>query len=384
MPLQPQPKPLHHTISIRPVTIKARRQLQFTYSGVKSQSSKNLEGAAAEAELASVLGAGNLSSVQLRTGEEDVNVQELTQLPLPALINLSHDRAKALPLSPSTPHPFLQRMGLQGPDGKVKAQMQDKFTQVNEFLKLLGHSKAMEAMPDRTLSILDCGCGSSHLTFGTYHYLNNVLNRPASLSGVDLNAALLKRSSDACAELGVEGVTFTACAILDYRPANPPDIVLALHACDTATDHALALGVQQAATLIMAVPCCHQDLQQQMGGSSSGSGSSSPHPFGPIMRHGIMKQRMVDLLTDSFRALLLRLAGYRTDVVEFVSAEHTPRNLLLRAVRIKGAPLGLGPASMAIYREEYISLKEFWGVTPALESLLQGQISVSLQRGPDE
>lgn len=155
---------------------------------------------------------------------------------------------------------------------------------------------------DAPVRILDCGCGSSHLTFGAYHYLHNVRSLPVSLRGVDTNADLMERSNKYCRELGLQDVRFDTCAIQQYTPEATPDIILALHACDTATDDAIALGIRTGSPVIMAVPCCHKHLHHQM------SGSGAP-PFEPLLRHGIMKQRFADLLTDTFRASLLQVMG---------------------------------------------------------------------------
>jgi SAM-dependent methyltransferase len=233
--------------------------------------------------------------------------------------------------------------------------MADKFAQINEFLKLLDHTGALETIPTRPIRILDAGCGSSYLSFAVYHYLNQVRGIPATLTGVDHNRKLIDKSNRLAAELGYQDMHFEAAPLAGYRPADAPDILLALHACDTATDDALALGIRQRAGLIMAVPCCHHHLHAQLG---------SAEPFGPVLQHGILRKRFADILTDSFRAQLLRLCGYRTDAVEFVSSEHTDRNLLLRAVRRDTAP-------DTRVLEEYDALAQYWSVTPYLETLLR-------------
>lgn len=177
----------------------------------------------------------------------------------------------------------------------------------------------------QAIHILDCGCGSSHLTFGTYHYLHHVKGWPVQLTGVDSNAALMERSNRTCQELGLGSTArFHVSTIADFTPEAAPHIVLALHACDTATDQSLALGVRQGAAIIAAAPCCHKNLHQQLTGwphtSSSSSSSSqaggqaadaSAVVLAPMLKDGIMRQRFVDLLTDTFRALLLRICGYR-------------------------------------------------------------------------
>jgi hypothetical protein len=220
--------------------------------------------------------------------------------------------------------------------------LQAKFTQINEFLKLLIHTGRLEHMEQQqqqqtsssessgsssssssAVHVLDCGCGSSHLTFGTLHYLHHVRGLPVQLTGIDTNAALMQRSNRYCADLGIADMAqFHTAAIRSYAPEVAPAIVLALHACDTATDEALALGVRLKTDVIMSVPCCQKDLhkqqaaaaqqQQQRRRQASSSSSSVPGElFDPLMSHGILRQRMLDLMTDGFRAQLLQLAGYR-------------------------------------------------------------------------
>ena len=317
-----------------------------------------------------------------------------------------HDRRKALLLPGDAPDAFLMRIGLQTSEGKVKAAARDKFVQVNKFLELLVHTGEIDALlrergsggseggsgvgsggsasgsgsssggsssdssgggsssgeaPQPALRLLDCGCGSAHLTWGVYRYLTASRGARVAVGGVDTNAALMARSAALARELGLADAdaAFEAAPIRGYAPAAPPDVVLALHACDTATDEALALGAAQRAAVIMSVPCCHKDLHRQFsaaaggksGGKSGGLGSGGSGGFllpgleaeaaeaaaaadadadadadaaaalsaagglrgvmAPLLRHGILKQRWLDLLTDALRAQLLRLAGYR-------------------------------------------------------------------------
>ncbi|GIL46413.1 hypothetical protein Vafri_3412 [Volvox africanus] len=479
-----------HTITVRPLMLRGIRQLQVTtFTARQSTAVNHLLGqggtAPVEAVVRPLLEAGGLGSVTLRTCFGDLVVQITKRgkgivhrsepQSRPALVPsepgraLAHDRLKDTPIPADQPHPFLQQIGFQTADGRIRANMQDKFSQVNEFLKLLGHTSFIQQLltdrqqqqhhqqegrgphlngvaagssssdasavtspssprPRRPLHILDCGCGSSHLSFGTYHYLNHVLGLPASLGGVDVNAALMAKANENARRMGLEGVSFDTAPIGDYRPPVPPDIVLALHACDTATDDALALAVKQDSPLILAVPCCHAHLHKQLAGQPP----TSRPPWAPLLRHGILKQRQLDLVTDTLRAQLLRVAGYQTDVVEFTSAEHTPRNLLIRAVRQKqqqrqallqaepvtavdaneaadtGANLTVEVATAATVAaaaaagprpswsrqqlaaaREYVTLRDFWGVTPYLEVLLQEGLgpllrAAAAQQGSEE
>ena len=353
-------------VTVRPVQIKGRRHLQFAHFSAKQDITKNYEGGDAVNHLDELL-ALPFHSIHLRTTLQELNVQITKKgkaiihrsAPIkPHLEAVEHDRWKDWPIPASLPDPFLQKIGIQTSDGRIKADMQDKFAQINEFLKLLDHTGALTTFDHSPIHILDCGAGSAHLTFATYHYLNHIRQIPAQLSGVDVNAELMTRSNGYSRELGLGDACFYASPIIDHVPEHAPDIVLALHACDTATDEALALGIRHGAQIIMTAPCCHKHLHQQL---------ESRPPFEPVMRQGILKQRLGDILTDSFRALLLRIMGYKTDVVEFISSEHTGRNLMIRAVK----KTAVGEAEFV---QEYAALKAFWGVTPYLETLLTPQL----------
>lgn len=345
----------------RPVTIKGQTALQFAHFDARRDITKNYAGAEAEAHLDELL-ALPFSSITLRTTDEHLSVQItrkgraiLHRAPAAALPpTLAHDAAKSPPLPAGRPDPFLRALGIMTADGRVKAHMQDKFTQINEFLKLLEHTRALEQIASRPLRVLDCGSGAAYLTFAVYHYLAQVRGIPTEVVGVDVNAALTAKSAATSAALALPQVCFVPSRIRDYQPAAPPDIVLALHACDTATDEALAQGIRWGASLIMAAPCCHRHLHDQL---------ETRAPFTPLLRHGILKKRFADLLTDALRALILRVMGYKTDVVEFVSSEHTDRNLMIRAVR------RLPPGDRR-FVQEYRDLTTYWGVTPYLETLL--------------
>ena len=193
--------------------------------------------------------------------------------------------------------------------------MQGKFAQINEFLKLLEHTGELDSFEKTPVNILDCGSGSSYLSFAVYHYLNDVRKIPARLVGIDVKEELIQKSNAHGAKVGFEHICFEKSAIIDYKPETPPDIVLALHACDTATDEAIAQGILNGSRLILCVPCCRHDLNEQItlqrSNPSAGSGQAVA-TFQPVLHHGILKQRMADILTDAFRALILRIMGYKT------------------------------------------------------------------------
>jgi len=360
-------------IVVRPVLIKGERHLQFSYFSDKQDITRNYASYEAEQKLDEALAiAFSTIHVQATTGDVVVQITKKGK----AIFHrgevdgagrkpdLAHDASKKLPLPADKPDAFLQAVGIMDQQGRVRSSMQDKFSQVNEFLKLLDHTGELEHLKQtlgHSVHILDCGCGSAYLSLAAYHYLNDIRSIPASLVGVDVNEALVKKDNAQSEQLGFTDACFQRSAIIDYRPEAPPDIVLALHACDTATDEAIVQGIRWNARLILCAPCCHHDLNAQL---------RAREPFGAVLRHGILKERMADILTDTFRALALRIMGYRTDVVEFVSPEHTDKNLLIRAVRMEKQ----GQDNRR-YVQEYVELKEFWGVTPYIEKLLGEQFT---------
>ena len=359
-----------HKIVVRPVQVRGRPQLQFSYFDAKRDTSKNYYGSEAAAHLSEALDIA-FSSIVVQMADEDIQIQ-LTKKgkPLihrhrhasaPALPDTAHNRAKALPLPADRPDAFLQAIGIMNPQGQVKPAMQGKFAQINEFIKLVDATGELERFGRSPINVLDCGCGASYLTFAMYHYLNDVRGIPARLVGVDTNAQLIEKCAAQAADLHYDDLCFEAAPIVDFQPSDAPDLVIALHACDTATDEAIFQAIRHNAHMLVCAPCCHHHLNEQLESAT----------FRPVLRHGILKQRMGDLLTDAFRALILRIMGYRAEVIEFVAAEHTAKNLMIRAVKVAG------PGDPQFVRE-YNELKQFWGVTPYLETLLGEQLQQAL------
>jgi len=353
-------------ITIRPVELRGLRQLQFSYFDAKQDISKNYYGPEARAHLDEAL-AIPYSSIVLQTTAEDIQIQ-LTKkgkalvhrhrLAATAAVapDLAHDHAKALPLPADQPDAFLQAIGIMNEHGQVRPNMQGKFAQINEFLKLIEATGELERFERSPIEVLDCGCGASYLTFAIYHYLNDIRGIPARLVGVDTNAGLIEKCAAQAAQLEYDDLCFQNTQIIAFQPERAPDLVIALHACDTATDETIAQAIRAESHMLVCAPCCHHDLNEQLSADSDGV-------FRPVLRHGILKQRTADILTDAFRALALRIMGYRTDVIEFVASEHTAKNLMIRAVKT------VAPGDQQFIRE-YNELKQFWGVTPYIERLL--------------
>jgi len=278
--------------------------------------------------------------------------------PVPAL-DASHDRSKRRLLDPADP--VLVALGISDRQGRVKPTRQAKLRQVEEFLRLLDAtlddaiSAGALAAPtsQRPLRLVDLGCGNAYLTFAAFAHLRHRWD--VRMVGVDVKEQARQRNTALSQHLGWgDELHFVRAGIADAE-VRRPDVVLALHACDTATDDALSRALTWQAAMVLAAPCCHHYVHEQL------RRRPAPEPYGLLTRDGILRERLADTLTDAMRAALVREQGYRVDVVEFVGSEHTPRNTLLRAVRT-------GSSAEEATRQ-YAQLVEQWGVAPALASL---------------
>ncbi len=268
---------------------------------------------------------------------------------------LEHDQSKKRLLDPSDP--FLREVGIADASGQIKPSRQDKYRQVEEFLRLLTPTldAAIEAghihkpTSDDPLRIVDLGCGNAYLTFAAHQYLASK-NVPVNVIGIDVRPESLKRNSEIAERLGIESIEFRAEEI-SHTTVESADVVIALHACDTATDDAIEWAVKNNAKLILVAPCCHHDLQSQMG--------ISPDPWQIVTKYGLLNERFADLLTDALRAHILKMVGYRSEVIEFVGGENTPRNLMIRAVKTGAKP---DVSDLKRYEE----IVQLWKIKPAL------------------
>ena len=247
--------------------------------------------------------------------------------------------------------PFLVELGVMTPEGAVRKSRYDKFRQVNRFLELVD-DVVPSLRPEGTLRVVDFGCGKSYLTFAIHHLLTVLRGREVELVGLDLKEDVIAACSALAERSGAAGLRFERGDIAGFDAGEDVDLVVSLHACDTATDEALAQAVRWGADAILAVPCCQKEAYRQLESSL----------LAPLLRHGLAKERFGALVTDALRAQLLELAGYRTQLVEFVALEHTAKNVLIRAV--KGKPAG------ADVRRAYEELRDSLGLDPALERLL--------------
>jgi SAM-dependent methyltransferase len=347
----------YERIDIRPVQLKDGLKLQLVMSEEKQDTTKNID--ADGDKILELLNSGYANVlVEFTTGSFSLRITKKGE----ALIHeakgvfersVSHDRAKERLLDASDP--FLIEVGISDHKGSIKPSMQDKYRQVEEFLRILE-----PALPEKKekLSIVDLGCGHAYLTFATHQYLRNS-GIDAQVIGIDVRENSRDRNNAIAQKLGItDSIEFRAEEISETAIATA-DIAIALHACDTATDDAIAWGVQHGVQLLLIAPCCHHDLQVQM--------QDIAEPWPMLTRHGIMRERLGDLLTDSFRTQILKLLGYRVDAIEFVGGEHTPRNLMIRATKTGAKP---EPIDISRYKEMLAQ----WNVNPALAQRLAKEL----------
>ena len=351
-------------LDVRPVIIKETLHFQVSTSDGRAVTTKNY----LPSELpineymrsgyANILIEGIEESYSLRITKKDEPLISIT--PGAGAVDLAHDKKKERLLDAADP--FLREVGISDASGQIKPSKRDKYRQVEEFLRLLAPTltSAIEAghidkpSTSTPLTIVDLGCGHAYLTFAAHQYLRSI-GMNVKVIGIDVRTASRDRNNEIAKKLGITGsIEFRAEEIAETI-LKKADVAIALHACDTATDDAIAWAVNAQAKLMMIAPCCHHDIQSQL--------SESPEPWSLITRHGIMRERLADLLTDSLRMQILKLRGYRVEAIEFIGGEHTPRNLMIRAVRT-------GAAVESIEVTRYEEMITAWKVKPALARLL--------------
>ena len=367
-------RPVYRRAELRWVDLREGRRLQLVTYDDQQAFTRNLDVAQATEAVTELLRQpyGNwhvettAGTVQLRVTKNGAAQVHRSGPPAGTTPGRLHDRTKERLLDPGDP--FLRAVGISDAQGRIKPSRMDKYRQVEEFLRALEPvlDRARSAAGDGPLRVVDLGCGNAYLTFAAYRWLTDRHGLAVQLVGVDVKAQARRRNTELTTELGwADSVRFAEGTIEDADVGFTPHLVFALHACDTATDDALARAVRWEAPVILAAPCCHHDVQRQL------ASVETPAPYGLVDRHGILRERFADVLTDALRAELLRLVGYRVDVVEFVESKHTPRNTLLRAVRTGAAP---DPARAA----EYIELITQWRLRPALHVRLGSEVGAAL------
>ncbi len=349
-------------LTVRPLLLREQPHLSFLYTHTTRDITHNHPVAEGVARLRELVGTAFAHAHLLAAGE-DVELrftkkgkaslqQQATARDPPAA--QAHDREKHRHLRLDTP--FLAALGVATVDGQLVPSMARKFKQINRFVEVLDH--ALQASPlagQAQLRVADFGSGKGYLTFAVHHHLRHTLSRDAEVSGVELRPDLVDLCNRAATRLELTGLRFEQGDVRE-RPVQPLDIMIALHACDTATDHAIHLGIRSGASLIICSPCCHKQIRPQM---------KSPAMLEPMLEHGIHLGQQAEMLTDSLRALLLQAHGYDSQVFEFVSLEHTSKNKMILAAK-RARPLPTEPVL-----EQIRALKDFYAVREhCLETLL--------------
>jgi len=354
--------PSAERIDIKPVLIKGEEKLQIQSTDGRQVTTKNLS--ANEINFADFLGQGfaNLlaestsESYSVRISKKDEALVTIGRVKLER--DLTHDRQKQR-LLPEDNRIFAL-LGMHDGHKRIKPSKMDKYRQVEEFLRLLKPTLDNEAGAQSEISIVDLGCGHAYLTFAVQEYLNDA-SQKVKVLGVDEREESKRHNDQIANSLGVDA-QFLVAKIAD-TPSQTVDIAIALHACDTATDDSIAWAVKNSAKVIMLAPCCHHDLQAQV--------DLVPEPWSLLTRHGVVSERLIDLMTDSLRAQILKLLGYRVDIVEFIGGEHTPRNIMIRAVK---TGVKVDPAEV----DRYQAMLADWKIAPHLAELLKSELSARI------
>lgn len=346
-------------VTLRPVSIRGEYMYQAEFHFDNKVTHKNIpyyEGV----DFAEQLILEDFKQINILTEHEDIQIlaskpekPRITSKPAERkAADLSHDRHKSYVLEDGKPCDFLIELGVMSEDGKVFKQHYAKFRQINRFLEIADN--CFDVLPsDGRLRIIDFGCGKSYLTFALYYYLKLLRGRDVEIIGLDLKDDVIRFCNATAKKLGYDDLRFLTGDIADYE-SDGADMVVTLHACDTATDYALINAVRWNSKVILSVPCCQHELFSQIHEPVND----------PMLKHGIIKDKFTELLTDALRGLKLEAAGYDVKMIEFTSLEHTSKNIMIKAV------LDPKPAAMKKASREYEALKEFYHVSPTIDALV--------------
>jgi len=347
-------------IDIKPVLIKEELKWQIISSDGKKDITKNVEIDFNFTELL-ISGYANLQvdtqseSYQVRISKKDEALVSVSKVKLSR--DLSHDRKKQRMLLES--NQVFKALDMSDLLGRIKPSKMDKYKQVDEFLRLISQTLDSDLLKQDEISVVDLGCGHAYLTFAVGEFLKDKYKK-VSILGVDERDESKEHNEKVALKLKVEA-EFIAAKIAD-TPNQRVDIAIALHACDTATDDAIYWALKNNAKVIMAAPCCMHDLQTQV--------TQAPEPWGLLTKYGLVSERLIDLITDSLRAQILKLLGYRVDIVEFIGGEHTARNILIRAVKTN-------QSASDIDKDRYQQMLTQWQIKPYLAKLLGSELKAS-------
>jgi SAM-dependent methyltransferase len=351
---------------VRAIVLRGQPHLSFVFSHERRDVTKNLPLVEGLAELAALLGPRGFGNVHLYTAEQE---QQLA-LSRKGRWSLRAGRRTASTTADTAPEhnrdkhrllrldrPFLAELGVADAQHRLVPAMARKWKQINKFLEVIGAALAASPLATQQhIEVLDFGAGKGYLTFALHDHLRHALGRDAVVTGVEIRPDMVALCNAIVARLGMQGLHFELGDVSSHAP-RPVDMMIALHACDTATDHAIHMGIRGGASIICCAPCCHKQLRPQL---------LQPHPLRPILQHGVHLGQEAEMLTDGLRALLLDACGYDTQVFEFVSLEHTAKNKMILAVK----------RALAVPKDELLQqvrdVKAFYGIQEqCLERLLK-------------
>ena len=374
-------------IVMRPVEIGGMRKFQAEMTDEGQVRVKNFDAAGAADGLEEIIAQKGARELHLMTATGDLHVRVTKKghvlVSRSAEMNRTvtlqpHDRVKKQPLTSFDSAALLRAIGIADGEGKVRASMRGKYDQVNEFLRIVGETVVEE--PDSTFTVVDCGCGKAYLTISLWFYLTQAKGfKNVRVVGIDRRNDVIAAARGMVERLDVAGmVTFVESDLGAFdgvrdmpEGLDHVDLVVSLHACDTATDEALAKGVEWKARYVLSAPCCQHELQKVIAGGGSRSGACCD--FSGLLRQNILRERLCDILTDAFRAMIMRILGFRTHVVEFVTPDATARNIMLKCeYGVKSGQSGVV--------SEYLNLRDYWQVTPWLETRLAKPLGNYLSR----
>ncbi len=351
--LRKEPVSEAQKVRIRPFESKGETLYQFTYTVREKEIHENFSSLDAAKKVDELLG-DSFTQALLCTNEVDWHAVSLGKLKIrkkpPTKQGTgvaSHNKKKTALLDETAD--FLVRLGVSSDKGVLKGK-NDKYRQINKYLELI--ESVIPTVKDRPLHIVDFGCGKAYLTFAVYHYLTSVLGISCNITGLDLKEDVIDFCNAVAVDLGYDNLKFSVGDISAWSSDQPIDMVITLHACDTATDYAIAKAIKWGAKTIITVPCCQHELFSQINSEVQR----------PLLRHGIIKERVSALVTDAARAQLLEAVGYKADVIEFIDMEHTPKNIMIRATKTGKKN------SQAL--KEYTAFAKEWNINPCLHGLL--------------
>ena len=365
-------------VNLKPVRIKDEIFIQFEEIKDKKAYHENICFASAMVKISDILErfkqlliSVNGADYQILKGKQDFNLKKSENTKV--LKDLDHNKKKNYLIEDGTPVPFLIKLGVMGEDGKVFKNSYDKFRQINKYLEFIDDT--IRELQNKKLigdhiKFVDFGCGKSYLTFALHYYLKDIKNFTFEIIGLDLKKDVMKKCNDIAKELKCENLEFLTGNIKDFDKLQNVDIIFSLHACNNATDYALLKGLELNAKAILAVPCCQHEFNEKMSNTKNSKFFDKEMPIG---KHGILFEKYTSLATDAFRAQALELCGYKTQVMEFIDMEHTPKNILIREIKDK-----VNTESLKRRFNEYEKFKSFLGIEPLLDSLLSPYYLIKL------